>query len=42
VPEEDVLGLADVLLRDGRLIVDTFLQHGDRLPKSYGAPGLQT
>lgn len=33
VAEEDLLGLADVLLRDGRLIVDSFLQHGGRRPE---------
>ena len=32
VPMKDVLGFADVLLRNGRLIVDSFLQHGGRRP----------
>ena len=27
VPQENSFGFADVLSRDGRLIVDTFLQH---------------
>jgi hypothetical protein len=28
MPQENVFGLADVLGRDARLIVDSFLQHG--------------